>query len=163
MSFLDDLKRFQAKTDQKMIKVINTTILGVVDSLIELSPWGDWEEWSIRNKKRRPYATYKPGRFKGSWTYSRRTPVRSDPETIDATGDTSRSRTLGGMAWTIKQVATIHYLTNNTPYAMSMETTSLPDIPKWHLVGHNIQLGHMVEVTAQKFQTILNEAVANVG
>lgn len=86
-----------------------------------------------------------------------------DPATEDESGATSRERVLSRLGWDIKQIATLHYIANNTPYAKILEDAKHPSMARWHLVGHNVQLGHMIEATAQNWQAIVRGAIDNVG
>lgn len=155
MSFAEQLKAFQMKTDQKMVKIVERVINHTAETLIELSPHGDWEAWSDTSRKRRPRPPYEPGRFRGAWDYGRNVIPQRDLNVLDEHGEISRERIaekIIGMS--INKAAARHYLINRTPYAKEMEDAT-------GLVGHNLQLGHMVEATAHYFNQIVKTAAEN--
>ena len=155
-TFSEQLLAFQRKTENKMVRLVYNVVLGVTDNLIELSPWGDWEAWSDKAQRRKPRPPYEPGLFKGAWDYGLGSPSLIEWEVIDATGEVSMSRVRGKVSGlTLRQAAGKHYLSNNTPYAKQMESG-------YRLVGHNLQLGHMIEATGQRFPTIVTEAAHHV-
>ncbi len=163
-TFEDQLKAFQTKTNKTMAKIVESVIVQSMHSVTSLSPWGDWPEWSFYWQARRPVdpelaaamgiEPYAPGLFRGNWDYGRNIPPAAvEYDTIDPSAGASHARILAGMgAITVEWAAAKHYIVNNLPYARKMESGK-------DLVGHNLALGHMLEITGQNFNNIVLGAV----
>jgi hypothetical protein len=152
--FSKKVEAWQRKVERRIVQVVQRLILEITYELVDLSPWGDWDAWSERWQKRKPRPPYEPGLFKGSWDYGRGAASQMAWDTIDAEGQSSIDRVKAQVStMTLKTAATRHFITNKTPYARAMEGG-------WKLVGHNLELGHMVETTAQNFPSIVIRAVS---
>ena len=142
MTFALDLSAFAKKTDLRMEAVVRRIVLDVAKSLVEMSPVGDADYW-----KSPPPKGYVGGRFKASWDYGFNSPPSDLHRGIDPSGAASLNRIEAGIDG--KMGGAIHYLANNAPYAMRLEE------------GWSRQAPHgMVELTAMKFQAIVDEAAA---
>ena len=140
MTFALDLSAFAKKTDARMEAVVRRIVLDVAKSLVEMSPVGDASYWQSP-----PPKGYVGGRFKNSWDIGFNSIPSAVYRTADASGSSSLGRIEAGMGG--KMGGAVHYLVNNTSYAMRLEE------------GWSRQAPHgMVELTVMKFQTIVDEA-----
>ena len=154
--FSNRIKTLRQKYENRIAQTVRQTVLGVNEVLVENSPWGDWPAWTEASKSLRPSPPYQPGLFKGSWDYGYGVIPEMPTPKVDSTGRASIARVkgkVGGSAgWDIGIAAEKHYLVNNTRYANLMETGV-------NLVGHNVQLGHMVAIASLSFSNVVREAV----
>lgn len=114
-SFVADLSKFAAKAKDNMDIVVRKVVLDVGTSVVQKSPVGDGTYW-----KNPPPPGYVGGRFRGNWQYAFGQIPNSEKDTIDPTGAMSISRISRGVA-SQANVAGIHYVANNLPYAKRLE------------------------------------------
>ena len=130
-------------------------------AVVEYSPHGRWELWSEMWQKMRPGNSYRAGEFKGSWSYSHGSVKGDFPATIDASGSTSMARF---MEVKTAPTAARHFIYNNAPYAMAMETGVHPHISKWKLTPPNERGAgagaHMVQLALNDSKMFVRTAVA---
>jgi len=128
--------------------VVRKVILDFGTRLVERSPVGDGTLW-----KRPPPKGYVGGRFRANWQYGNLAgaglPSGELPD-IDATGRASTERLAAGVAGAAR-MATKHYLVNNLPYAIRLETGWSKQAP-----------AGMVAITVAEFQPIIDKAATEV-
>lgn len=161
MTFALDLSAFAKKTDAKIEAVTRSIVLGVAKELIERSPVGNPENWLSLNtfvlldspgKVRygiKPPKGYTGGRFRGSWDYGMNALPASLHRGVDPTGDVSLGRITGKLPKVL--AGAVHYIANNTPYAVRLENGWSRQAPQG-----------MVSLTVIKYQQIVREAAAAV-
>jgi len=154
--FSDQIKTLQQKYENRIAFVVRDTVLGLSQTVVDFSPWGDWPAWSEVAQSSRPSPPYAPGLFKGSWDYHHGAPSEVQTPEVDPTGFVSTQRieqAVGVKAeWDITVAAEKHFIVNNTSYAALMESGA-------YLVGHNTQLGHMLALASSSFPAEVREAV----
>jgi hypothetical protein len=162
-----DKAKFEAglKKDFNVIakKVVDKTLDNVVDSLMELSPVGQPEKWTMTE----PADDYTPGQYKANWVYSAGTPIyeyfnhEDDRDDSFQQIDCKTGRLLKGHIKENKTKVTHHYFTNSTPYAKSVEFGLVPWQSK-----HNPQsqsFPHAVAgLTAMRVPELLRQAKQEV-
>jgi len=121
---------------------------------VERSPVGQYDKWSQAGKKWNPRPPYKPGEFKGSWSYGEGAAPVMYPSTIDPTGAMSMARMQPGNAFAK------HFIVNNAPYGFVLATDIHPLIPNWKLLPPNVamflQNGGAIMSTKLEFQSIVD-------
>ena len=160
-TFAEQIAKHVAKYQRRLAHVTQGTVIMVGKAVVEYSPTGRWELWSDMWQKMRPASTYRAGEFKGSWSYSHGTVGGDFPSTIDASGALSVARF---MEVKTAPTAARHFIYNNAPYAMAMETGTHPYISKWKLTPPN-QRGagagaHMVQLALNDSKIFVRTAVA---
>ena len=151
MSFSDDLKKFQVKTDAKAHVAVKAIVVAVDQSLVEKSPVGNAELWKRPENKPPGYVG---GRFRANWQYGDNEIPDSELFEPNAGRYPGAEESIEGVAAKIAPDAAgkKHYLVNNLPYAKRLEedgwSTQAP-------VG-------MVGLTVIEFQGIVGAAVKNV-
>lgn len=162
-TFSDQIRAFTQKAERKAAFVVRETVIGIGEKLVERSPVGRWDLWSEMGKALNPRPPYSPGEIKGSWAYSFGSASSAHPATIDPTGESSMRRIRGVMA---QPVAGLHYLYNNAPYGMPLETGEHPSIPNWRLTPPNQSPffadggAHMTVLALMDANSIMQNAVA---
>lgn len=145
-SFVADLSAFASKAKGNMDKVVRKVVLDVGTSVVEKSPVGDGKFW-----KSPPPPGYVGGRFRGNWQYTFNAIPKGQADAIDPSGSISIGRIskgLGGQA----NVAGIHYVSNNLPYAQRLEEGwSYRQAPQG-----------MVMLTVVEFQSLFKKAAAKL-
>ena len=145
-SFAADLSAFAEKAKGNMDKVVRKVVLDVGTSVVEKSPVGDADFWQSK-----PPPGYAGGRFRGNWQYTFNAIPKGELDTIDPSGSISIGRIskgLGGQA----NVAGIHYVSNNLPYAQRLEEGwSYRQAPQG-----------MVMLTVVEFQSLFKKAAAKL-
>lgn len=114
--FVADLSAFCRKANGNMNAVVRKVVIDIGTRIVMRSPVGDGTLW-----KNPPPAGYVGGRFRANWQYGENVKPKGDLPDIDPSGQKSIQRILSG----IKQetaALSVHYLTNNLPYAMRLET-----------------------------------------
>lgn len=144
MAFALDLVAFAKKTDAHLELVVKRIVLGVARSLVEMSPVGDAAYWQSP-----PPKGYVGGRFKASWDYGFNAIPSAIYREADASGTSSLGRIEASMG--ARMGGAVHYIANNTPYAMRLEEGWSRQAP----------MG-MVTLTVMKFQGIVAEAAAQL-
>ena len=141
MSFSVDLGNFSNVLEEKLKRLERSVLIGVGESVVERSPVGDPENWSVRE----PRDGYVGGRFRANWQYGLSVRPLGDLPDIDATGNVSKQRINAGAA-AIYNAGNVHYITNNLPYAEALENGWSQQAPNG-----------MVELTVLAWQPIVNE------
>lgn len=145
-SFAADLTAFASKAKGNMDRVVRKVVLDVGTSVVQKSPVGDGDFW-----KRPPPPGYVGGRFRGNWQYAFGQIPKGNLDEIDPAGATTINRISTELS-SVKNLAGIHYVANNLPYAQRLEEGwSYRQAPQG-----------MVMLTVVEFQTFLKKAVAKL-
>lgn len=161
-TFEESVRAFTQKAERRAATVVRETVIGIGEKLVERSPVGQWDLWSDFGKRMNPQPPYAPGAFRGSWQYSFGSESSGHTATIDPTGESSMTRIRGVMT---QPVAGLHYLYNNAPYGMPLETGEHPSIPNWSLTPPNQSPffadggAHMTELALMDANFILKKAI----
>ena len=141
--FVVDLTRLVAKAKGNLDLVMRKIVLDLGTGVVMRSPVGDGSLW-----KSPPPKGYTGGRFRANWQYGEGAVPRGTSPAIDRTGATSLARIAA-----IKPDAAgkVHYLTNNLPYAMRLETGWSKQAP-----------GGMVALAVREFQSVVAKAAKAV-
>lgn len=138
--FFLDLTSFVAKAKGNMDLVVRKVVLDLGRRIVMRSPVGDPSKWASPAPK-----GYVGGRFRGNWLYGLNERPRGTFMTIDRSGKVSLSRIAVGLP---KEAAGhVHFLTNNLPYAMRLETGWSKQAP-----------GGMVALSVREFQNVVAAA-----
>lgn len=145
-AFVADLSKFAAKAKGNMDAVVRKVVLDVGTSVVQKSPVGDGNYW-----KSPPPPGYVGGRFRGNWQYAFGQIPKGERDMIDPTGAASISGISRGVA-SQANVAGIHYVANNLPYAKRLEEGwSYRQAPQG-----------VVMVTIVEFQSFFKRAIAKL-
>lgn len=145
-SFVADLSSFASKAKGSMDKVVRKVVLDVGTSVVEKSPVGDGNFW-----KSPPPPGYVGGRFRGNWQYTFNAIPKGQADAIDPSGSISIGRISKGLGGQTN-VAGIHYVSNNLPYAQRLEEGwSYRQAPQG-----------MVMLTVVEFQSLFKRAAAKL-
>lgn len=145
-SFVADLSAFASKAKSNMDKVVRKVVLDVGTSVVEKSPVGDGKFW-----KSPPPPGYVGGRFRGNWQYTFNAIPKGQLNIIDPSGSISIGRISKGLGGQTN-VAGIHYVSNNLPYAQRLEEGwSYRQAPQG-----------MVMLTVVEFQSLFKRAAAKL-
>lgn len=125
------------KMRDKMDLAVRKIVLDVGTRVVMRSPVGDGSHW-----KNPPPKGYTGGHFRANWQYGDGTVPTGVLSAIDKSG----FATIGRISAQIKPQAAgkVHYLTNNLPYAMKLETGWSRQAPQG-----------MVGLTVREFQGIV--------
>lgn len=138
--FFVDLTAFVEKAKGNMDLVVRKVVLDLGTKVVERSPVGDPSKWASPAPK-----GYIGGRFRGNWQYGLNERPRGTFMTIDRSGKVSIGRMAAGLP---KEAAGhVHFITNNLPYAMRLETGWSKQAP-----------GGMVALAVREFQNVVSAA-----
>lgn len=134
--FVVDLTAFVKKAKGNADAVVRKVVLDIGTRIVVRSPVGDASFW-----KSPPPKGYTGGRFRANWQYGEGVVPLGASSAIDPTGAVSLARIAA-----IKPEAAgkVHYLTNNLPYAMRLETGWSKQAP-----------GGMVALAVREFQGVV--------
>lgn len=139
MSFRDDIKKFNKKTEQRAIMVFRGAALEMFSRIVRRTPVGNPDLWAHPAP-----AGYVGGRLRGNWQIDINRSPESQLDVIDPNG----SQTVANAAVKVQQAKlgdTIH-ITNNLDYAEAVED------------GHSTQApAGMVKVTVIEFKNIVKK------
>jgi hypothetical protein len=142
--FALDLTAFAEKAKLNMDAVVRKVVLDIGRDVVMRSPVGNPDKWASPAPK-----GYVGGRFRANWQYGLNAKPEGVSGAIDKSGRTSISRIVAGLP---KQAAGhTHYLTNNLPYAMRLETGWSKQAP-----------GGLVGLAVRKFQEVVRKAAAEI-
>jgi hypothetical protein len=113
-AFALDLNAYCKKAGENLDKVARSAIIDIGAIIVERTPVGDASLW-----KSPPPKGYVGGRAKANWQHGMNVPPSGELPDIDPTGDTSNKNIEAHVMQAA--AAGIHYLTNNLPYAQSLE------------------------------------------
>ena len=116
MSFNEDIKRFQKKTDDRIDKVIRMAFIEASTRIIRRSPVGDANFW-----KGKPPKGYTGGRFRANWQASVNKPATGAIDTSKRPKTRSSIATGSVVSAASKRKARSYYLMNNLPYSTAIE------------------------------------------
>lgn len=138
--FAVDLSAFVAKAEGNLDLVTRKVIFDIGSSIVMRSPVGDGRLW-----KSPPPKGYIGGRFRGNWQYGEAIVPQGTLSSIDPSGSMTIARLVGGVK--PDAAGKIHYLTNNLPYAMRLETGWSRQAP-----------GGMVGLAIREFASVVDRA-----
>lgn len=123
-----------------MDQAVRKIVLDISTRLVMRSPVGDPSKWVHPAPK-----GYTGGHFRANWQYGMSVVPKGALSSVDKTGRVSIERVRNGLA-SVKGVAydRVHYLTNNLPYAMRLETGWSQQAPQG-----------MVGITVKEFKDIV--------
>lgn len=130
MTFAADLAKFQHKTGKNMDQLVRNVTLEMANSVIEMSP-------------------VDTGRFRGNWQHGSGSPDLSTNEALDPNGAASKARIAASTA-NVK-AGGIEYVTNNLPYAISLEYGRSTQAPSG-----------MVRITVARFRQLIAKALQSI-
>lgn len=116
-TFTVDLTRFTNERKEMIEDKIRSFVYNVSVRLVERSPVGQPGTWKVK----KGFKGYVPGQFKANWQYGFGLMGSSSLTMVDPTGKVSTARVAAGVK-SQDDVYGIHYLYNNLPYAMLLET-----------------------------------------
>jgi hypothetical protein len=132
MSFSDDIKKFQRKTNLSMDVIVRKVTIDITNSLVRMSP-------------------VDTGRFRGNWMIGVGSPDVSTIEAVDKDGSTTVAR-ITNAAGSL-QAGGVVYITNSLPYARRLEygwSQQAPSPPG------------IVRLTVQRYTEYLENAVRSL-
>lgn len=141
-TFSVQLKEFEDKAKARADEIVGRVTVTIAQRLDERSPVGDATYWKHPAPK-----GYVGGRFRGNWQLGVDTVPAGETGRIDPDG----GATVSAIISSVPQQAAGHifYLTNNVPYAQTLED------------GHSRQAPNgLVALTAIEFQSIVAEVAA---
>jgi hypothetical protein len=137
--FVVDLSAFVKKAKGNMDKVVRKVVIDIGTRIVMRSPVGDGTLW-----KNPPPKGYIGGRFRANWQYGEAVRPKGTRPDIDRSGAVSLRR----IAKIAPQASgKVHYITNNLPYAMRLETGWSKQAP-----------GGMVGLAVKEFAAIVAKA-----
>jgi len=140
-SFEDQIKGVKSRFLKRSSDLIGLVVFKIADSIIEMSPVGDKSYWKYPESAPKGYAG---GRFRANWDYGFNSIPRSQYDTTDKSGNTSRARVQSGF----NEAFGMHYISNNLEYSQKLENG-------WSRQAPN----GMVKLTAMKFSQIVKSAL----
>lgn len=143
-TFKKAIDLFSDKTKSKMELLTRKLIIDIGVRLVEKSPVGDPSVWQGL-----PPKGYVGGRFRANWQYSFNNVVQGDLPDIDSSGNISVGRITSG-AYTSPFIGK-HYIVNNLPYAMRLETGWSKQAP-----------AGMVTLTVMEFDSSIQSIVSTL-
>jgi len=132
MSFADDIRKFQQKTQLSMDVIVRKVVIDMSTSMIRMSP-------------------VDTGRFRGNWMIGVGSPDVSTIEAVDKDGSTSIARITAAVGSV--QAGGVVYITNSLPYARRLEygwSKQAPSPPG------------IVRLTVQRYSEYIANAVKDV-
>ena len=157
------IKNLTAQTEKQAKVIIDDVLNQVVDSLMELSPVGQPDEWVST-----PPKDYEPGKYKANWQHGfneAKTSVldmRDESDMMEK--DSSTSKYLKKEIKANKTIIGTHYFTNNVSYAEAVEYGANEERP-WQSI-HNPQSQHkphaVAGLTAQNIPSFIAKAQSRV-
>lgn len=100
MSFSDDIRAFQRKTNLSMDVIVRKVVIDMTVALTRMSP-------------------VDTGRFRGNWMFGEGSPNTATIEAVDKDGSTTVARVTAAVGSV--QAGGIVYITNSLPYARRLE------------------------------------------
>lgn len=148
MTFALDLKHFAEKAGQRADAVVHEIVANVAVSLDTLSPVGDAKYW-----KSKPPKGYVGGHFRANWQLGVGSRPGGEIAGVDTSAKGQGGATTQGIIAAIpaETAGKVYWLANNAPYALRLEDGYSRQAPEG-----------MVGITAARFPTIVNEAVAGL-
>ena len=143
-TFALDISKHVAKAKGNVDKVVRGVVMEVGKRIVDRSPVGDGSLW-----KNPPPKNYTGGRFRANWSHGFSVAPTAEFSDIDKSGQVSIARIVGGVGGS--PVAGVHYLANNLPYAMRLETGWSRQAP-----------GGMVGLVVQEFAGIVDDKAREV-
>ena len=153
------IKNLTAQTEKQAKVIIDDVLNQVVDSLMELSPVGQPDEWTTMIAAE----DYTPGKYKANWVYSVGTPVyeyfnhEDDRDDSFQQIDCITGRLLKSHIKENKAIVTKHYFTNSVPYAQDIELGSAVHNPQSLTKPHAV-----AGLTAQNIPSFIAKAQSRV-
>jgi len=132
MSFADDIRKFQQKTQLSMDVIVRKVVIDMSTSMIRMSP-------------------VDTGRFRGNWMIGVGSPDVSTIEAVDKDGSTTTARITAAVGSV--QAGGVVYITNSLPYARRLEygwSKQAPSPPG------------IVRLTVQRYSEYIANAVKDV-
>lgn len=128
---------FTNKVHARAKVIVDNTLNQVVDGLMEHSPVGQPNDWSIE-----PPADYTPGKYKSNWLHSIGSPVFMELEDARDNSfqqiDCETGRRLKTQVASNKLLFTSHYFTNDVSYAKAIEYGSAIHNPQSQTRPHAV-------------------------
>jgi len=143
-TFALDISKFVAKAKGNVSQVVRGVVMEVGKRIVDRSPVGDGSLW-----KNPPPKGYTGGRFRANWQYGFSQAPSGELSDVDKSGQVSIARIVSGVGGA--PVAGVHYLANNLPYAMRLETGWSKQAP-----------GGMVGLVVAEFAGIVDEKAGEV-
>ena len=150
------IKNLTAQTEKQAKVIIDDVLNQVVDSLMELSPVGQPDEWVST-----PPKDYEPGKYKANWQHGfneAKTSVldmRDESDMMEK--DSSTSKYLKKEIEANKTIIGTHYFTNNVSYAEAVEFGSAIHNPQSQHKPHAV-----AGLTAQNIPSFIAKAQSRV-
>jgi hypothetical protein len=141
--FVVDLAALVKKAKGNMDLVVRKIVLDTGTRIVMRSPVGDGSLW-----RSPPPKGYTGGRFRANWQYGEGAIPQGTSTAIDPSGAVSLARIAGVRP---EAAGKVHYLTNNLPYAMRLETGWSRQAP-----------GGMVALAVREFQSVVAAAAKAV-
>jgi hypothetical protein len=138
--FAANISQFVARANGNVDAVVRKIILDIGTKIVMRSPVGDGDLWQSP-----PPPGYVGGRFRANWQYTFGEPATQATDAIDASGSSAISAIQSGVG--ANNVAGLHYLSNNLPYAKRLEEGWSTQAPSG-----------MVGLTLVEFENIVSNA-----
>jgi hypothetical protein len=145
--FAVSVANFAKKGKANMDAVVRKIVLDISTRVVMRSPVGDPSHWSNPAPK-----GYTGGHFRANWQYAAGLVPQGVLPTIDKSGRVSIERVRKGLeALAGHAYGKVHWLTNNLPYAMRLETGWSRQAPQG-----------MVGLVVREFQSVVRKAADSV-
>lgn len=138
--FALQMDAFIQKAKGNMDKVVRKVVIDIGTRVVMRSPVGDPSHWMHPAPK-----GYTGGHFRANWQYGENARPDGISGAIDKSGQVSISRITGGVQ--PGAAGKVHYIVNNLPYAMRLETGWSKQAP-----------AGMVGITVREYQAIVARA-----
>ncbi len=143
MSFSDEIKRFNNKTQEASTLIFRGTALNLFAKIIRRTPVGNPDLW-----KNKPYKGYAGGRLRGNWQASINTPMSGEVSGKDKSGESTTNKAKNQ---TIKaNLGDSIFLVNNLPYAKAIEDGRSTQSPTGMVKVTIAEFQHVVKSRARK-------------
>lgn len=132
-SFSVDISAFAKKTNQALNTAVREVVMELASEVILRSPVGDKERWAInlsRASRGLPAipAGYIGGHFRANNQYKFGSVPQGEVNAADKDGDKTVAAVRAGVY--SSQVAGVHYIANNVPYALTLENGHSKQAPQ---------------------------------
>lgn len=150
-NFQAELKAFRDKAERRLAHVVQETVIGLGERLLDRSAIGQWDLWSNGWKAKKPMPPYEPGEFINSFKYSFGS-VAYFGNGVEAPDPSGSMSLLEFQQVRSSPVSGIHFLFNASPL---IKTQALEN--GWAL---DPTKAHMFDLAKIEFSSIVRESVA---
>ena len=121
MSFDEDIQKFIQKVEKRADFVVYITTLGLLEEVVQLSPYGQWEQWSEKWQRLRPRADYVPGHLLSCWDYSQNGAYAAETSPFTTVTPDAAFEDVGSKVKLSGAASSDHWLSNSANYAADAE------------------------------------------